>query len=306
MNLQQLRYFRAIAERSNFTRAAKDMSVTQSTLSHAINELEKELNAPLFNRSGRSITLTPFGTVLLEHVAPALELLDSASAKLKDMTDPESGTISVANLSSLNELMTYSVSGYYVDTGRYFSRFRFLPLTDSEIDTALENGTCDIALTMLRDNPNLDYYPIGTLETVIAVSEEHPLSKYEAVHLSQLRNEKIVSYESTTRIRAYISQIFSQVGFEPNVVFETVNDNVIYSAVAANVGVALLPKPLGQVPQTIRILRIIDDIPPRMVALARNKNRYLPKAAENFFTYILKHTECYAEFLRGEQADRNS
>ncbi len=300
MNLQQLRYFCSIADRNNFTRAAKDMSVTQSTLSHAINELEKELNAPLFNRSGRNITLTPFGQVLLEHVDPALKLLDGATAKLKDMTDPESGMISVANLSSLNDLMTFAVSGYYVDTGRYFSRFRFFPFTDAEIDEALENGTCDLALTLLRDNPNMDYYPIGVCETVIAVSLSHQLAKYEAIHLGQLRNEKIVSYESTTRIRAYIAELFKQAGFEPNIVFETVNDNVVYSAVAANVGVALLPRPLGTVPTGIKLIRIIDDIPPRIVALARNKNRYLPKAAENFFSYFLKQTDRYSAFLHGQ------
>ena len=96
MNLQQLYYFLTIVQKRNYTRASEQLRVTQSTLSHSINDLERELNAPLFIRSGRSIRLTRFGEILLEHVEPALELLEEAKAKLKDMTDPESGMVSIS------------------------------------------------------------------------------------------------------------------------------------------------------------------------------------------------------------------
>ena len=76
MNLQQLYYFLTIVQKRNYTRASEQLRVTQSTLSHSINDLERELNAPLFIRSGRSIRLTRFGEILLEHVEPALELLE--------------------------------------------------------------------------------------------------------------------------------------------------------------------------------------------------------------------------------------
>ena len=124
MNLQQLYYFLTIVQKRNYTRASEQLRVTQSTLSHSINDLERELNAPLFIRSGRSIRLTRFGEILLEHVEPALELLEEAKAKLKDMTDPESGMVSISYLSSLSELVTFTISRYYAELGRIQSRFR--------------------------------------------------------------------------------------------------------------------------------------------------------------------------------------
>ena len=66
MNLQQLNYFCTIVQKQSYTRASEQLRVTQSTLSHSINELERELNAPLLIRSGRNITLTPFGEILLQ------------------------------------------------------------------------------------------------------------------------------------------------------------------------------------------------------------------------------------------------
>lgn len=125
MNLQQLNYFCAIVQKQSYTRASEQLRVTQSTLSHSINELERELNAPLLIRNGRNITLTPFGEMLLQYVEPALSLLSEAQSKLKDMTDPESGMISVSYFSSLNDLVTYAISRYYEEAGKIQPHFRF-------------------------------------------------------------------------------------------------------------------------------------------------------------------------------------
>lgn len=72
MNLQQLEYFKLIAETENFTAAANLASVTQPALSKAISKLEEELRVPLFERNGRSIKLTSFGKVFLRHADIAL------------------------------------------------------------------------------------------------------------------------------------------------------------------------------------------------------------------------------------------
>lgn len=301
MNLQQLNYFCAIVEKKSYTRASELLRVTQSTLSHSINELERELNAPLFNRSGRNITLTPFGEILLEYVKPALNLLGEAQSKLKDMTDPESGMISLSYFSSLNDLVTHAISCYYADSGRIQPHFRFFPASTTEIEEAIDKGESDLAFTTEIDNPNFEYHPIGYHETVIIVSDQHPLSRYKAIHLSQLRNEKIITYESSCQIRGYIDTVLKNAGFAPRVIFETTSDNIIVSSVAANFGIALIPKPLGAHAGSVKMLRILDDIPPRTIALAWRKSRYLSKAAESFADFVIKNSRELDEFLRREQ-----
>ena len=301
MNLQQLYYFLTIVQKRNYTRASEQLRVTQSTLSHSINDLERELNAPLFIRSGRSIRLTRFGEILLEHVEPALELLEEAKAKLKDMTDPESGMVSISYLSSLSELVTFTISRYYAELGRIQSRFRFKQATTQEIEVDLESGAMELAFTTETDDPNLECHQIGTHETVVIVSDQHPLARYQEIRLSSLRHEKLITYESCCQIRAYIDNILQNAGVRPNVIFETTNDNLIISSVSANFGIALIPKPLSSHTIPVRALRILDDIPPRAIALAWRKSRYLSRAAENFASFVIKNSAVLDEYLKTER-----
>ena len=305
MNLQQLTYLCTIVQKKSYTRASEHLHVTQSTLSHSINELERELNAPLFIRSGRSITLTPFGEILLQYVKPALSLLDEAQSKLKDMTDPESGMISVSYFSSLNDLVIYAISRYYEESGKIQPHFRFFPASTTEIEEAIINGTSDLAFTTQIDNPMFEYHTIGYHETVIIVSNRHPLARYKEIHLSQLRNENIIAYEEQCQIRGYIDQLFADAGFKPKVIFETTNDNIILSSVSANFGIALVPKPLTEHARPVKVIKIKDKMPPRPIVLARRKSRYLSRAAESFANYVIRNAALFDEYLKSTNSISN-
>ena len=76
MELQQLRYFREVAEREHVTRAAESLFVSQSAISRAVTQLEEELGVPLFYRQGRAVVLSPYGRSFLEHVVRALNVLE--------------------------------------------------------------------------------------------------------------------------------------------------------------------------------------------------------------------------------------
>lgn len=78
MDINQLRYFRAVAETLNFTRAANSLYMSQTTLSYQISSLEKELGVSLFNRSHSGTKLTPAGCKLLEYIPQLLGLVDEA------------------------------------------------------------------------------------------------------------------------------------------------------------------------------------------------------------------------------------
>ena len=75
MNLRQLYYFRTIAELEHYTQAAEKLYVSQSNLSHAIQEMEEELNVKLFVRKGRNIKLTKYGELFLPYVQKTIETL---------------------------------------------------------------------------------------------------------------------------------------------------------------------------------------------------------------------------------------
>ena len=74
MNLNQLTYFVTLAQIENYTRAAKRLDITQPSLSHAISNLEKELQVPLFERHGRNVTMTKYGEMFLKYVQDSLHI----------------------------------------------------------------------------------------------------------------------------------------------------------------------------------------------------------------------------------------
>ena len=85
MNLQQLEYFKVIAETKNFTEASNILSVTQPALSKAISKLEEELDVKLFQREGRNIKITKFGEAFLKYAKEALNEIERGKLKLKEM-----------------------------------------------------------------------------------------------------------------------------------------------------------------------------------------------------------------------------
>ena len=98
MNLQQLQYLKSIAETESFTLSAQLLSLTQPALSKSISKLEEELNVPLFEKNGRNIKLTSFGKIFLAHTNIALAEIEKGIRELQDITNPNTGTISISSL----------------------------------------------------------------------------------------------------------------------------------------------------------------------------------------------------------------
>src|SRR3546814_16868798 len=105
MELRHVRYFDAVAETLNFTRAAERLHVTQSTLSHPIRQLEDELGVELFDRSSKKVRMTEAGEILSSHLTPALGQIDRAVQALRGHADTLPGHISLGPPPTFNTRM---------------------------------------------------------------------------------------------------------------------------------------------------------------------------------------------------------
>lgn len=95
MELRHLQYIAEIVRCNNFTRAAENLNVTQPTISKMIQNLEKELNADIFVRSGRQIQLTDVGEAILQHSGPILQMFESLKTEINDLTFLNKGSIRI-------------------------------------------------------------------------------------------------------------------------------------------------------------------------------------------------------------------
>lgn len=298
MNLQHLYYFRTLAEVQSYTKAASRLLVTQPSLSHAINDLEDELGIPLFNRSSRQVTLTRYGEIFLEYVEQALDTLDEGRSKLEDYISPESGTVSLYYVSSVAPFISYLVTQFLKEypTSTHIT-FQFLSPSNLEMRDALLRGDADLGLGLpCEGEEGLKTRHVGYHELELIVPADHPLAGRSSVDLREIRGERFITYIAGCTIRAEIDQIIENYDLQPKIVTETIQDTVINSAVAAGLGVALIPAPLTILPGNVKALPIENDIPRHEVMLKWRDVKYLSPAVERFRNFILSHDRIFDEF----------
>lgn len=296
MNLQQLYYFKTIAELEHYTKASEKLMVTQSSLSHSINELEKELNVKLFERNGRNVILTKYGAFFLDYVKKSLNILEEGKAKLQDFANPGTGVVRLTYVSSLHDFIPYLITRYYEKTGNIMTKFQFFLGSTYEIEKQLESDDVDIGFSTPFNNEKLDSHLIGDHRTVLIVSKDHPLAEMDTVDLTKIVDEKFITYNYQCQIRTYIDDIFDALDIQPNIVSEAFHDNIIFGSVAAGFGIALVPEPLNSKYPNIKVLQISNILPSRELHLIWHKSRYLSPAIENFKNFIIENGKIFDDY----------
>lgn len=289
MNLQQLYYFKTVAEVKHFTKAANKLLVAQPSLSHAISELESELGVSLFERGRGGVCLTKYGEIFLDYVEKSLALLDEGKEKLSDLIDPAGGSIAFSYLSSLEIFISYVMSKYYIDNKGVYTLFHLSQKINREIKKAVIDGSVNLGLGTFMDDANLNYEKIGEYELALIVPANHYLAQQDTVDLRVLDKEKFITYSSNCDLRNFLDTLFRRMNISPSIVMESTHDTVIYSSVAANYGVAMVPALLGMNQYNVKMLKITNEVPRREVYLNWKNDRYISPAVANFRDYIINH-----------------
>lgn len=297
MNLQQLYYFRTLAEVKHFTKASMQLNVTQSSLSHSINDLEAELGIGLFDRNNRQVSLTKYGELYLEYVNEALDILDAGRIKLEDFISPEQGGVSLQFVSSINPFITYLMSRYFEDTGSQ-TTFQLHQESNRLIQRNLLSGEADLGIGAMFENvPEIRSSKLGNHELVLIVSEKHPLAQQDSVDLRDIKGCSFVAYKRPEcTIRDLIDSILDDFDVHPRIVTETIHDTMVYSSVAANFGVSLVPAPLAGYHYRLKALRVENDIPSHVLYLKWKDVKFMSPAVKRVRDYIIAHQGLFDEF----------
>lgn len=195
MNLSQLNYFKKLAEVLHYTRAAQELFITQPTLSGAISSLEKELGAPLFERNGRSVLLTPYGEVFYEHVCLALRAIDDGVAAVSARSSASFGTVNLGT--------TFTTQDHYLpslirDFEEAFDKRVIVKVSQgftNYLTEQLHRGTLDVAFCGKRDNePDIAYFPVKHCELALYVRDDHPLASADTITFAELNEVDLHTY----------------------------------------------------------------------------------------------------------------
>lgn len=220
MELRHLRYCVALAEVQNFTRAAERTHVTQSTLSHQIKQLEDELGVALFNRSGKSVTLTEAGRDFVDSIAPILKNVDAAVGALKSTPDQLTGELRIAATHSFNvQLIPQCLAAFMAK----FPQVRVVveELSGDQIAQGLEAGTLDLGVSYRPAVPRgLWFEPLFNEELKLIMNKAHPLAKRKRVRMVELNGVQLALLTRNFSTRQMLDECFQAAGAEPQVVAE--------------------------------------------------------------------------------------
>ena len=274
MELRHLRYFVAVAEELHFGRAAQRLHMAQPPLSQQIKQLEAELGFQLFDRTRRSVQLTAAGDRFLADTYSLLERLNQSIEVGRRISRGEQGKLVIGFVSSA----AYSVLPPILR--RFRTQFPAIALTLQELTTnvqlqQLQENRLDIGFVRpplesnsefnSEFNKTLSQHPILRESFIVALAQSHPLAQREAIAIASLASEPFILFPRYRAPGLYdqIISLCQQGDFSPTVVQEAVQMQTIVSLVAAEIGVALVPKSLQNLQRIGVVYRSLLEPTPR-------------------------------------------
>lgn len=186
MELRQLKYFIGVAETLNFSEAAKQLFITQSTLSQQIRQLEDELGSPLFARSSHSVALTEAGAELLECARRTVAEADACRARLDDIASLRTGTLNIGVTYSFSPILTETLVTFMKMYPAIKLNIFYKPM--EELMVLLRNRAVDFALAFkpLRPQEGIESHVLFQNRLSAVVRGGHTLASRTAVTLDEL------------------------------------------------------------------------------------------------------------------------
>ena len=292
MNIQQLYYFEAIARLKNYTKAAVELSTTQSCLSHSIADLEKELSISLFYRKGRNIDITDFGLSFLTHVNKILEELEAIKEEQQKTLAPFTGTLHIAFTANMShEYIPGIIRAFNRNPQNHNIHFTFseLQATKKAIED-IHNGFLDIAFGAKVKNPDIDYYHIYDEELFLIVPKESPYAKEKQFCLENLQKETLITYNYNCGTRNFIDKLLHQYRITPRKFVEVETEKMIASAVSSGLGVAIMPIISELQNYNVSVLTLKELTMIRPLYMMWKKVEYPRPLLKNFINFIKSYS----------------
>lgn len=293
MDIRHLEYFVEVARQKSFSKAASITHVSQSAISKMIKDLETELGTSLFNRTSKYVQLTDAGMIFLDQAQQVVVMFQNLTTEFENKIKMEKGKIFIG-------LPPITSSTIFAELlGEFKKKYPQIEISLSEygskkVALAIQDGTLDIGVICIEpDNQYVDSLSFTKDPLFVIVSSQNPISQLPSIELASLSNESFVLYSEDFSLHDEIINQCKNVGFSPNVIFETSQRELMTQIVAANLGIAFLPSEVCKELDSTRIVSV-PLIQPQIIhnmSIIWKKGRFMSHAArlwlqfaENYFT----------------------
>ena len=294
--LDQLRILKAIAAEGSFKRAADSLYVSQPAVSLQVQNLERQLDVPLFDRGGRRAQLTEAGYLLLSYGDKILTLCQETCRAIEDLQNLQGGTLIVGASQTTGTYLLPRMIGLFrqqypdvaVQLHVHSTRRTAWSVANGQVDLAIIGGEVP---TELQDS--LEIIPYAEDELALILPVFHPLAKIGTIQKEDLYKLQFIALDSQSTIRKVIDQVLGRCGIDTRrfkIEMELNSIEAIKNAVQSGLGAAFVS--LSAIAKELQMgvlhcASIDGVVVKRTLWVIFNPNRYRSKAAEAFSQEIL-------------------
>jgi DNA-binding transcriptional LysR family regulator len=285
VELRHLEYFVAVAEELSFTRASRRLHVVQSGVSSAIQGLERELGAALFDRDRHKVALTEAGHALLPEARATLAAARAAAEAVAKATTGLRGTLAIGTMLTTGSIDLPRLLGrFHEQHPAVLVRLRAVPGGSAELAREVVNGALDLALVSLpgRTPAGLTLRALAQEPLVLICAPGHPLAADGEITLESLANETFVDVPVGWGSRTIVDRAFAAAGLVRQVSFEVSEFGTAAGLVRNGLGVAFVPTSAIPAIEGVVSLRIASVPLDWQVLVATSATRRPSAAARAF------------------------
>ena len=294
--LDQLRILKAIIKEGSFKKAADSLYVSQPAISLQIQNLEKQLNIPLFERTNKKATLTEAGSLLLRYGDRVLALCEETCRALDDVQNLQGGTLVIGASQTTGTYLMPRLIGLFrqryprvnVQLQVHSTRLISWSVANGQVDLAVIGGEVP---SELKDILQVTSYAEDELALILPTS--HNFSKISGIQKEDLYRLRFIALDTQSTIRKVIDKVLNQHDIDSSrfkIEMELNSIEAIKNAVQSGLGAAFVSVSAIAKELELGILhwaRIENVTIKRMLSIIVNPNRYKSKAAETFSQEIL-------------------
>ncbi len=284
MEFHQLRYFCAIVDTGNFSRAAERCHISQPSLSQQILKLEDEVGARVFDRVGRSARLTELGRALLPHARAVLRGLEAARNEVAGRKTSIGGPICVGVIPTIAPYFLPTILASFSRNCPQ-ARVTIVEEITPQLLERLRAGTMDVAIVALPldvRGHEFESYSLVTERLFAVLPKQHELSRRRTVSLSELRHEPFLLLRDGHCFRETTVAACKRARMHPQIVFESGQFSSVLSMVSAGLGVSVVPEMAVEKRAGCSFIPLADDRASRTVGAVMLKGTSRTRVTEAF------------------------
>ncbi len=289
MELRQLRYFEAVARHRHFTRAADELQIAQSALSHQVRALERELGVELLRRTTRSVQPTEAGELVVARARSVLGETDALRGEIDELRGLVRGHVTVGahlfggELDIPAILASFSARHPDVEIGLREG-------TAQRMVEMLTGGSLDLAFALEVEPPDgLERLELSSEELALAMSLDHELAGPGALSIEALSGHRLIAFQRGSSTRGVVDAALQRAGVQTRIALEANDFALVRSLVARGLGLAILPRSFLERPGAPIAFRSLRPALRMRVVLWWRSGRRLSPAARAFVDFAAAH-----------------